>query len=123
MSVDDLKNLSENPINLDDLKKIEATNLSAFDQHHLRLLVHCLELFKTIANGSLKGALPLEKDRLQWCLDQPSLSQDRGFIEVFLEQLAFAGLQLEDLAVSLGVSPLELTLEDLISAKLDSASN
>ena len=86
----------------------------------MRLQAHCLSCFKTIANGSHQGPLPLEKERLQWCLHHPNFSEDRAFIEVFLEQLAFAGCQLEDLASELGISPLELTLEDLIDAKLDS---
>jgi len=116
----DSNKISISPLSLNELELIEGTKLNLLDQHQLRLLAHCLACFKKMSQGPLKGPFPIEKHRLEWCLRQPIFKTEQSFISVFLHQLSVAGLQLEKLAVSLGRSPLELTVEDLIDAISDS---
>ncbi len=106
------------PLSIDEIKRIDATGLPSIDRHHLRLLAHCLSCFKSISRGSTIGTLPKEQDRLKWIFSQPSLINDREFAFLFLDQLASAGLQLEKLADEYQISPLELTLDELIAASL-----
>ena len=68
--------ISDSPLSIDEIKRIESINLSNIDRHHLRLLAHCLACFKEMANGVSIGSLPREQDRLNWLLAQPSLKND-----------------------------------------------
>ncbi len=114
--MEDKEGFLQGPLSKEELDKIESTNLSILERHHLRLLAHCLASFKQMADGTFTGSLPTEQQRLQWCLQQPSLRDQRSFISILLEQLAAAGSQLESMAEKCGRSPLELTTEDLIHA-------
>ncbi len=115
--------MNTSPLDLEDLRKIEATKLSSLEKHYVRLLAHCLVTFKTMCNGSSVGQLPEQSSRLKWCLEQPILEQSGPFISILLEQLERAGDQLEKLAEDIGVTPLELEIDDLIEANLASKSN
>ncbi len=106
--------LPNSPLSISDIKRIDATALSISDRHYLRLLAHCLFCFKEIANGSSYGALPSKQKQFQWLLVQPALSNDQEFILLLLEQFVLVGKQLESLANELQISPLELTLDQLI---------
>ena len=108
--------LAKSPLSLDDLKKIEDTKLPVLERHHLRLLAHCLFSFKSMSKGLNSGTFPADKTRIEWCLQQPSVANDKTFLPVLLDQFSAAGKQLENLALSLGITPLELTLNDLIAA-------
>ena len=108
--------LSESPLSLEDLQKIEDTNFSPLERHYLRLLAHCLACFQSMAQETSLGPLPSDQNRLDWCLQQPSLARDKNFIHILLEQLSAAASQLEEIACKLGVTPLELTLTDLLDA-------
>ena len=115
--------LVDSPLSLEDIKRIDETGLPSMERHHIRLLAHCLACFKSMAHGRSLGSLPQEKDRLQWCLSQPALSQEDSFVPIFLKQLSSAGLQLERVADEHNVSPLELTLDELIHSSLQSGSS
>ena len=69
-------------------------------------------------NSSSFGELPSKQDCLNWLLDQPSLSNDREFVFVLLEQFVRAELHLKQLSIECKISPLELTLGDLIDEEL-----
>tara|TARA_Y100001968_G_scaffold326141_1_gene368665 strand:- start:896 stop:1261 length:366 start_codon:yes stop_codon:yes gene_type:complete len=107
---------SNSPITLEELYKIEQTKLPPMERHHLRLLAHCLSCFKTMVNQQSVGPLPNQKDRLKWCLNQRNIGSDKEFAEVLDAQFAAAAIQLEKIALIQGVTPLELTLQDLIKA-------
>ena len=112
----DKDDLSKSPLSLDDLQKIEDTKLPALERHHLRLLAHCLFSFKSMSKGLNSGTFPVDKTRIEWCLQQPSVVNDHTFLPVLLDQFSAAAKQLEKLALSLSITPLELTLNDLIQA-------
>ena len=81
----------QSPLSIEDLQKIEATQLPLLDRHHLRLLAHSLECFKGIAPNSLAGPLPLEHERMKWCIQQSALVNEKAFISVLLDiSLIFA---------------------------------
>ena len=113
--------VAQSPLSFEDIERIEATGLSIVDRHHLRLRAHCLSCFKEMAKGPSVGALPKEDVRLKWLLAQPALTNEREFAFVLLDQLAGVGSQLERLAAACDISPLELTLEELINESLRSA--
>ncbi len=103
------------PLSIEDIQKIDSTKLSKFERHHLRVIAHCLAVFKSMdGNPSEFGALPSPAVRLQWCLNQPDLAESNDFINVLLEQFELAAIQLNKIAEDCGISPLELTLNDLI---------
>ena len=102
-------------INEETIQKIDATLLPQLDRHHLRLLAHCLDSFRSMA-GSTSRELPDAARRRIWCENQQVVAADPAFVETLLNQLASAAEQLEDLAREVGKQPLDLSLDDLIAA-------
>ena len=103
-------------LSLEDIQQIDSTNLSHLDKHYLRLLAHCLQLFKSIAEESTNGSLPNRQKQLKWLQKLPSCQEDKTFLKVLLDQLNVAAEELERLAAHENISPLGLTIEHLISA-------
>jgi len=103
-------------LSLDDIQKIDSTNLSHLDKHYLRLLLHCLELFKSIAEESSDGSLPSREIQLKWLRNLQTCKEDETFLQVLLDQLDVAAAELKRLAIHEQISPLELTIDHLISA-------
>ena len=97
------------------IAQIDATLLPKLDRHHVRLLAHCLDSFQTMSGGS-EGLLPDAASRRHWCEQQPVVAEDPAFLRSLMQQLNGAAEQLQDLADSLGKPPLELQLDDLITA-------
>ncbi|BEV36823.1 hypothetical protein [Synechococcus sp. M16CYN] len=102
-------------IDAETIARIDSTLLPQLDRHHLRLLIHCLESFRSM-NRKTDGALPDVDQRRRWCEQQPMVARDTRFLNVLLSQLNNAALQLELLADSCGKQPLHLSLDDLIAA-------
>ena len=97
------------------IERIDATLLPQMDRHHLRLLAHCLESFRTMDRRT-GDALPDAASRRRWCEQQPVIAEEPGFLRSLLHQLDGAAEQLQSLADNLNKAPLQLTLDDLISA-------
>ena len=89
-------------VDTDVVARIDATLLPQLDRHHLRLLVHCLDSFKTMASGG-DGHLPDAASRRRWCEQQPVVVEDPSFLRSLLLQLDGAGRQLDELAQQLGI--------------------
>jgi len=104
------------PLSKEDIDLIAAANLSVNEKHHLRMLLHCLECFKSMVNSNEKGLIPEKEDWLEWCLQNPIMVKDDEFVQVLFEQFSGAAIQLEELSNALKVAPLDLTLRDLIDA-------
>ncbi len=102
-------------LTLDQISKIEATNLSALQKHHIRLLAYSLASFKAMSSDSSINALPDQKTRFDWCTRQAPLAKDPTFIPTLLEQLDVAAIYLEKLADQLNILPCEITIEQLIT--------
>ncbi len=104
----------ESPLSIEEIELIASSSLPPLEQHHLRLLAHCLACFKAMSGKGQKGHLPAEPVRIEWCVTNPVLKEQKAFIPILLEQLSNAGEQLEAIANELGVTCLELELQDLI---------
>ena len=109
-------NFENNPLSKDDINLIGTTNLSLREKHHLRMLLHCLECFKSMSKANEEGLIPGKEVWLEWCLQNPIMLADDEFVQVLFGQFSGAAIQLERLAISLKVAPLDLTLRDLIDA-------
>ena len=109
-------NFENSPLSKDDINLIGLTNLSVSEKHHLRMLAHCLQCFKSMSNGNEEGFIPRKEAWLEWCLKNPIMLKDDEFVQVLFEQFSGAAIQLEKLSNALKVAPLDLTLRDLIDA-------
>ena len=109
-------NFKNSPLSKDDINLIGSTNLSVNEKHHLRMLLHCLECFKSMSKGNEEGLIPGKDVWLEWCLKNPIMFKDDEFVQILFEQFSGAAIQLERLSNSLEVAPLDLTLRDLIDA-------
>ena len=117
--VDNSKN---SPLSEEDITLIALTNLSVSEKHHLRMLAHCLQCFKSMRKGNASGLLPVKEEWLEWCLKNPMMLKDDEFVHVMFEQFSGAAIQLQRLSSVLKVAPLKLTLRDLIDAYENSDS-
>ena len=111
--VDNSKN---SPLSKEDINLIGTTNLSASEKHHLRMLAHCLQCFKSMSKEDQRGLIPLKEEWLEWCLKNPVMIKDDEFVQIMFEQFSGAAIQLEKLANDLKVAPLHLTIRNLIDA-------
>ncbi len=102
-------------LTLDEITRIEATNLSTLEKHHLRLIAYSLASFKAMSTEPLMTIFPDKKTRLDWFNQQVSLDKDPIFIESLLEQLDVAAKYLEKLADQFQILPSEITLDHLIA--------
>tara|TARA_Y100001968_G_C18992962_1_gene542310 strand:- start:133 stop:495 length:363 start_codon:yes stop_codon:yes gene_type:complete len=109
-------NFENSPLSNDDINLIGSINISVVEKHHLRMLAHCLECFKSMRRENEEGLIPRKEVWLDWCLRNPKMLKDDEFVQVLFEQFSGAAIQLEKLAGALKVDPLDLTLKDLIDA-------
>ena len=109
-------NSKNSPLSKEDINLIGLTNLSANEKHHLRMLAHCLQCFKSMSKGNKEGLIPTKEVWLEWCLTNPIMIKDDEFVQVVFEQFSGAAIQLERLSSACKVAPLDLTLKDLIAA-------
>ena len=110
--------MNESPLNANQINLIDQLNLSTIEKHHLRLLGHCLESFKRMSKGDSYNRIPSRQQQFDWCASNPKLSKDREFIPILLNQFTAAAVHLEELASIKRISPLDLTLDDLIADAL-----
>ncbi len=109
-------NFENNPLSKEDINLIGSTNLSVGEKHHLRMLLHCLECFKSMSKGNEEGLIPEKDVWLEWCLENPVMFKDDEFVQVLFEQFSGAAIQLEKLSNAVKIAPLNLTLKDLLDA-------
>ena len=109
-------NSKNSPLSQEDINLIGLTNLSAIEKHHLRMLAHCLQCFKSMRQDNPRGLIPVKEEWLEWCLKNPIMMKDDEFVQVMFEQFSGAAIQLEKLSKNLNVAPLDLTLKNLIDA-------
>ena len=111
-----VKNPENSPLSKEHINLIGSVNLSIVEKHHLRMLAHCLECFKSMSKGNEEGRIPRKEVWAEWCLKNPIMFKDDDFVQVLFEQFSGAAIQLEKLANALKVAPLELSLKDLLDA-------
>ena len=109
-------NSENSPLSKDDINLIALTSLSVSEKHHLRMLLHCLECFKSMSKQNSGGLIPVKEVWVEWCLNNPIMLKDDEFVQVLFEQFSGAAIQLKTLSKVLKIAPLDLTLKDLIDA-------
>ena len=107
-------NWLSSPLSDEVIKNIDQLNLSIIQKHHVRLLAHCLEIFKEI---SKEDSSVFEEDELlrKWCEKQSQQFNDKNFDLIFYEQMSSAAKKLNSFSLSLKKKFKDLNLEDLIS--------
>ena len=106
-------NSFSSPIKKEVVEQIEQLNLSTIQKLHLKLLSHCLEIFRVISNKS-KVDFPNEKLLREWCVKESQKLNDKDFSILLYKQMDAAGQKILDYSQKIGKHPLQLTLEDLI---------
>ena len=106
-------NSFSSPLNDEIMKNIDQLNLPIIQKHHIRLLAHCLEIFKDIAKDDISF---FEEDELlrEWCEKQSQQFNDANFNQLFYEQMSSAAKKLNSYSISIKKNLKELDLEDLI---------
>ena len=109
----DQVNFSMSPVKKEVVDRIERLDLSTLQKLHLKLLSHCLEVFKDISLKADKK-FPSEILLKRWCENEAKKLQDESFSMLLFEQMNSAAIKLKDYARKTGKNPLDLNLEDLI---------
>tara|TARA_B100000900_G_scaffold190165_1_gene161063 strand:+ start:207 stop:563 length:357 start_codon:yes stop_codon:yes gene_type:complete len=107
-------NFSMGPVKKEVVEQIEKLDLSTLQKLHLKLLSHCLEVFKDISLKADKG-FPDKILLKRWCEDEAKKLNDESFSVLLFEQMNSAGKKLKDYAKKTGKYALDLNLDDLIT--------
>lgn len=113
----------EDLLSLEEIKRIDALDLSTIEKHHLRLIAHCLASFKSMSKSSSMKNFPSAESRLAWCTDQASLEGQEAFITLLLQQFIVAEKYLDKLAKLYEIQPLEITLDQLIAFTISESNH
>ena len=105
-------NSFSNPLSDAMVKNIEQLNLPIIQKHHIRLLAHCLEIFKEISKDEVSFFEENECLR-EWCEKQSEKFNDQNFNTLFYEQMSSAAKKLNYFSKSIEKNYRELDLEDL----------
>ena len=102
------------PVKKEVVDQIERLDLSTLQKLHLKLLSHCLEVFKDI---SLKNDDEFPNDILlkSWCEKEAKKLKDESFSMLLFEQMNSAAIKFQIYAKKTGKNVLDLNLDDLIA--------
>ena len=106
-------NSFSSPLSDDIVKHIEQLNLPIIQKQHIRLLAHCLAIFKEMSKDDISL---FEEDELlrEWCGKQSQKFNDENFNQLFYQQMTSAANKLNSYSKSIKKNFKELDLEDLI---------
>ena len=109
----DQTNSFSSPLSNEIVKQIEKLNLSIIQKHHIKLLAHCLEIFKEIAKNDTSF---FEEDDLlkEWCEAQSPKFNDNNFNQLLYEQMSSAAKKLNSFSRRINKNFKELDLDDLV---------
>ena len=102
------------PVKKEVVDQIEMLEISTLQKLHLKLLSHCLEVFKDISLKTDK-AFPNEILLKTWCDSEAKKLKDEGFSLLLFEQMNSAAMKLKNYAEKIGKDALDMNLDDLIS--------
>ena len=106
-------NSFSSPLSNEMIKNIDQLNLPIIQKQHIRLLAHCLAIFKEISKNETST---FNEDELlrDWCAKQSQKFNDTQFNQLFYEQMSSAAKKLNSFSESIEKNFNELNLEDLI---------
>ena len=102
------------PVKKEVVDQIEKLDLSTLQKLHLKLLSHCLEVFKDISlknNNVFPNSIILKS----WCDNEAKKLKDESFSMLLFEQMNSAAIKFQNYAKKTGKYVLDLNLDDLIS--------
>ncbi len=102
------------PLSDEIVNNIDQLNISIIKKHHIRLLAHCLEIFKEIAKEE-KSLFKDDEILKEWCDKQSQRFNDKNFNQLFYEQMSAAAKKIDSFSQSIEKNFKELDLEDLIT--------
>ena len=106
-------NSYSSPLSNEMAQNIDNLNLPIIQKHHIRILAHCLEVLKEIANDNI--SFFEEEDLLrEWCDRQSQEFQDERFNQILYEQMSSAAKKLNAFSRHIKKNFQELDLKDLI---------
>ena len=102
------------PVKKEVVDQIERLDISTLRKLHLKLLSHCLEVFKDISLKADKN-FPTEILLKKWCENEAKKLNDDSFSLLLFEQMNSAAVKLKNYAKKIGKDSLDLSLDDLIT--------
>ena len=102
-----------NPLNIQTIQEIDNLDLPMMQKHHLRILAHCLQIFKIInVENSFQNK---NKNSLrEWCDNQSKKFDDKKFSDLFYEQLESTSKKLSTFSKKIGKNIEDLEIDDLV---------
>jgi len=102
-----------NPLNIQTIQEIDNLDLPIKQKHHVRILAHCLQIFKIITGD--KSSELCDKNRLrEWCDYQSKKFDDKKFSDLFYEQLESTAKKLNTFSKRIGKNIEDLDIDDLV---------
>ena len=101
------------PLNIQTIQKIDNLDLPIKQKHHVRILAHCLQIFKIITkdnSSELRDKNPLR----EWCDNQSKKFDDKKFSDLFYEQLELISKKLSTFSKRIGKNIEDLEIDDLV---------
>ena len=102
-----------NPLNIQTIKEIDNLDLPIMQKHHVRILAHCLQIFKTI-NVDHNSELCDKNSLKEWCDNQSMKFKDKKFSALFYAQLDSISKKLNTFSTTIGKNLEDLEIEDLV---------
>ena len=110
---DQLEN-SSSPIKKEVAQKIQELDLPLIQKHHVRLLAHCLEIFKNIAVNN-NGIFPNDQLIRDWCDLEAEKINDKEFTPLLFSQMNAAAKKLALHSKKVDKNILDFNIDDLIN--------
>ena len=102
-----------NPLNNQTIKEIDNLDLPIMQKHHVRILAHCLQIFKIITGD--KSSELCDKNLLrEWCDYQSKKFDDKKFSDLFYKQLESTAKKLNTFSKRIGKNIEDLDIDDLV---------
>ena len=102
-----------NLLNIQTIQEIDNLDLPIMQKHHVRILAHCLQIFKIITTDN-SSKLCDKTSLREWCDNQSKKFNDRKFSDLFYEQLDITIKKLNTFSQRIGKNVEDLEINDLV---------
>ena len=102
-----------NPLNIEIIQEIDNLDLPLMKKHHLRILAHCLQIFKII-NADDSFEYQNKNPLREWCDNQSKKFDDKKFSDLFYKQLESTSKKLSTFSKKIGKNIEDLEINDLV---------
>ena len=102
-----------NPLNIETIQEIDNLDLPLMQKHHVRILAHCLQVYKTL-NLNDGSKLSNSNSLREWCDNQSKKFDDKKFSDLFYAQLESTSKKLSSFSKKIGKNIEDLKIDDLV---------